>query len=863
MKRIKGLAAAFTAAVIVFSALPISSFTEAATGTDNIIWELNPDNVLSDNEGKVDALFTSGYGEAKYNVYKKCDDAGAYFGSEFSETGNGGENYAAAKGSINDKTSGFGWINSRNVLNAIAPYLYISFEYRVTAAEDLPEDATLNISAAQAYDPKIAELASVNVSDAENWTEYPLTKISAPSFDTSWYSGFITYNLSSASGGFNGTQTVEIKNLILVLKNGDKNKINMALNSVSGIADIANFTQGIYVNGSPGRKDYCSLLTSYDKFTSLSGKSYSGAYRLKVDYPENCDIALSRTLAEGSEDINFSDSVTVKVRPAMNYNIEAITATTGDGTVITADVVTRNSEYQFNMPAGDVKVTAKINYEEERELAFLWKCHPATLATDPWYNGPASRPYSWSLADGGDESAYKFDITNNAGTINIYGSKNVNVTLERYYDTAYFYTSIKLVTESEDRTVKIGISEGKIYEVTIPDTEEFTLVKIPFKAIAAAQTANFVFFRVYIDNREIGDTIYVGETFVFNKEIDGTVDEAWSQIFDMSGYTKSETNTLLGVIGDTEGTLDPWCEDWISTVTWDLAWYYSFQNMAPYILIPQEDRMGQLYFTTFYGDRIDAAEYIDTGYLEFYIYCDTDGIEVPFSVEAAGHANRTFATFKVKYDKSKARPDGYMQVRIPFTYFADAGLNMDQILRVTIKGTQTSLFCDYFLISSFRFYSNLADVPDPEPIVEPEPEPERDLPLELDSSIINAKLDKENLTLYIPENTMIWEILAALTFDTDETNVDFYNGKFIEDDETVLTEDMSMVVYRRGYLLTQFNIRQLTEEKSGQDSVADSGNSLPDTGDDSMPMTYIFMAILSGFGVLVVLANRKRINRRN
>ena len=70
MKRIKGLAAAFTAAVIVFSALPISSFTEAATGTDNIIWELNPDNVVSDNEGTVDALFTSGDGAAQYNVYK-------------------------------------------------------------------------------------------------------------------------------------------------------------------------------------------------------------------------------------------------------------------------------------------------------------------------------------------------------------------------------------------------------------------------------------------------------------------------------------------------------------------------------------------------------------------------------------------------------------------------------------------------------------------------------------------------------------------------------------------------------------------------------------------------------------------------
>ena len=143
--------------------------------------------------------------------------------------------------------------------------------------------------------------------------------------------------------------------------------------------------------------------------------------------------------------------------------------------------------------------------------------------------------------------------------------------------------------------------------------------------------------------------------------------------------------------------------------------------------------------------KIDITDYVDTGYMEFYIYCDTDGIEVPFSVEASGHDPRTFATFKVKYDKAKARKDGYMQVRIPFTYFADSGLNLDEICRVTIKGTQSSLYCDYFLLSSFRFYTNLADIPDPEPIVEPEPEPERDLPLEIDSSILNAKLDKEKM----------------------------------------------------------------------------------------------------------------------
>jgi len=776
-----------------------------------VIWDANTDTILADKQGKVNASFEEGYGKAKYDVYKKSDKAGSYYSAEFSESGKGDlNNYAAAEGNINDKTLNFGWLSNKEVLNALTPYLYIGFEYKVGSTKPLPKDTVLTLNAAEPYFPDLITLAKVNVSDAENWSTYKLSRLVDTKFIDIWYSGSLTYSLTSVSGGLDGTQTVDIKNIVLVLKESDKEEINEVLKSIKGINKISNFTK----ENTKKSMDYYSILTSYDKQTALSGRDYKGTNKLSISYVKNTDIAVSKTNAQTGE------YITVYTSTAMNYNIAKIIVTTKNGENIAVKTVIRNSEFSFKMPSDDVVVTADVVYEEERELAFLWKSFPGTLEYKPWYLGVDERQYEMSLIDGGTQSAYKLDITDNKGCITIHGEKNVSITLDRYFDTAYLYTSIKLDKNVTNRKIKIGISEEMIYEVTIPKTDEYTTVKIPLKKIATS--ASVEYFRIYLDNRKVGESIYVGESFVFSKEINGTVDDAWAKILDMSGYKKSKTNKLLGKIGDTEGVLNPWCENMDiigdSVVNWDLAWYYSFQNMAPYIMIPNEDLMGKEYFTTFYGDTIDITEYVDTGYLEFYIYCDTDGIELPLSVEASGHEPRTFATFKVKYDKSKAREDGYMQVRIPFTYFADSGLNLDEICRVTLKGTQSSLYCDYFLLSSFRFYSNLADVPDPEPIVEPEPEPERDLPLEIDSKILNAKLDKENLILYVPENTKIWEILSALVFDTNETHVDFYNGNFIEDDETVVTEEMSMVVYRRGYTLATFGIKLLVDENAVWDS---------------------------------------------
>lgn len=871
--KIKSIIAVFAAVMIVIAAFPtVSTVVNAVSSSDNVIWETNPDMILADDSGSLNAF--SGANTAKYDVLKKFDVNGAFYSIDFAETGNGSvSNCAIAKSSIDSNTVNFGWLNNKGVLSAIAPYLYIGFEYRVSCESPLPSDTLLSINAVQDNGTKIAELAKVNISNTDGWKTYDFAKIISSSFSNAWKSAYISFSISSSNGNLIGTQTVDVKNIALVLNDNDKSGINTALNKVAGIANINNFTKGIYVSGNNGKKNYYELFKVYDENTCLSQKNHSDSYKVSVNYPEKCDIAISRTLAEGHEQTSLSDMVIVKVKPDTNYNIKQVIATNKDGTVIVAKVKNKNSEYTFSMPQSDVTVSASVVYEEERDFAFLWKNHPASYHTNPKYHNATC---GLSIVDGGNQSAYQFVLEKNTGEIRISGNENTNITAQRYYETAYFYTSIKLDTQSQNRTVKIGISDGMVYEVDIPDTDKYTTVEIPLKNIS--KQGSFEYFKVYLDNREVGDTICVGETFVFSKKIDGTVDDAWAQIFDMSNYTKSETNTLLGVICDTDSSKDPWCENG-STVgnvlKWDIAWYYSFQNKAPYILIPNEDLKGEMYYTTFYQDEFnvtDVTDYIDTGYLEFYIYCDTDGIEVPISVEARGTQPRDFATFKVKYDKSKAREDGYMQVRIPFTYFSDAGIDMSRIGHIVFKGTQTSAFCDYFLISSFRLYSNLADVPDPEPIVEPEPEPERDIPLDLDGKILNANLDKENMVLYVPKNTKIWEILSALNFDTNETNVDFYNGEFIEEDDVEVTEDMSMIVYRRGYIVTEFSIKNKVKEallnssnkaetalNNKNPSNTGKNNAVsPNTGDASVPGIFLFLSVISCCTIIILLANRKK-----
>ena len=81
------------------------------------------------------------------------------------------------------------------------------------------------------------------------------------------------------------------------------------------------------------------------------------------------------------------------------------------------------------------------------------------------------------------------------------------------------------------------------------------------------------------------------------------------------------------------------------------------------------------------------SEWMETGYLEFYIKSETDGLCIPFNVESMGNSRRNIP-LKVVYHADKARPDGYMKVQIPLSYLYAMGLDLSKIQYIQIRGIQ-------------------------------------------------------------------------------------------------------------------------------------------------------------------------------
>ena len=111
----------------------------------------------------------------------------------------------------------------------------------------------------------------------------------------------------------------------------------------------------------------------------------------------------------------------------------------------------------------------------------------------------------------------------------------------------------------------------------------------------------------------------------------------------------------------------------------------------------------------------------------------------------------------------------------------------------------------------------------------------------------------EKMILYVPEGTKIWEVLAALVFDTNETYVDFYNGESIEDEATVVTKDMDMLVYRRGFLLASFDIELVTSDKVASDGFVSN---------NIIWISCVAAVVLLGAGITaIILIKKKKVNR--
>ena len=240
---------------------------ETATGTDTI-WYANPDKIKGDTVNAIipsDSNLTS-----NYTTIKVSGDEGNYYSTEFTVNGNGSdsENTVIDTG-IEYKQSGYAWLNNADILNAIAPYLNVRFQYRFSGT--LPTgESMLYIKAHNGYDTvsaPIANLGGVQLTTAGEWVDAEIKAGSINAFSDAWYNAYFGLNLYvDGDNSFQGTQKLDIRDLRIEIDETDRAVVNYILENMAGIDEIDGFTLGEVIRCDlVGNKDYYAVFTKAAK----------------------------------------------------------------------------------------------------------------------------------------------------------------------------------------------------------------------------------------------------------------------------------------------------------------------------------------------------------------------------------------------------------------------------------------------------------------------------------------------------------------------------------------------------------------------------------------------------------------------
>lgn len=789
----------------------------------HVIWDADPDKYDMAAGGNATATFSNN-NISKAEVTKGYGDRSSYFTTSIDFTGqnsSGASDYAVVDG-YNYTEYTYGWTQLPQIMNVIVKYAYSAADFRVSG-ENLPTASNIYFSLAGKHSTQVGKIAilSSSVSGDGDWQSIEYTKLPTLTEqpNNGWYYSQWRYNLYAprADSKFNDVVKIDVRGFRLALDERDRLAINAELKNIADTVtdeQMNYFTKGETVGtDAKGNPDYFELLIRHDAVSSWGEKAEN---EHKVILAGNttegdCEMSIETTRFVSG------DTVTLNVSTEAGYEVSSISVIDAEGDPVQVETTHKNSTYTFVMPDSDVTVTAVTEKIPKRDFTWLAYVNAGAQSS---YKQPTtmggSNSVKKTVVGDTDTSAFEFEILTNSGKILIYTNPNVNIALADYLDKAEVIVNAKFITSSDNKTVNIGTNGGTAeYSATVDS--DWTEIRFPLSDIYSG-SLDLTFS---LENLSAGDKLYIGNIYILNDSFGYTEAEMYDKIFDMSGYEKQKTNTLIGKVADPEGSVTPWnvtredkTEEQKDVINWDIAWYAPFQNMSPYIVSPVAEDAGDNYNLVFFQAedfKEPLSKYVDTGYAEFFINASVDGTTVPFMVYEKGVSGNNEAVFTVRYSKAKAREDGYMCVRIPLTFFADNGFSLSGKLWVSIKGNQ--IIEDYFYMSSWRFYDRYADVPEPEPIAEEEPLNERDIPIDLDTSILNGKLDKENLILYVPKGTYIWELLAAIKLDTEESNIDFFSSpEFIDDENVLLTEDMDMLIYRRGFFVTQFKIRFIKTE---------------------------------------------------
>ena len=206
------------------------------------IWYASPERLGANAGDDVTGSVSTLYNPADFKTYVANEKGVDFYRTEMNVSGKGGDgSNAVFKTGFDSNSKGFGWLANKNILNAIAPYMYITFDYRFTGS-NLPSDAYIYFGAASKYG-KISKFGNLK-GEATEWTKYEL-KVIGDSFSRAWNEGYFTFNIYSDSGSLTGTQTFDIRNLRIEFRYHDRVPVNTVLSKVSSISSITNFTKGI------------------------------------------------------------------------------------------------------------------------------------------------------------------------------------------------------------------------------------------------------------------------------------------------------------------------------------------------------------------------------------------------------------------------------------------------------------------------------------------------------------------------------------------------------------------------------------------------------------------------------------------
>ena len=205
------------------------------------IWETNP--AASADSESVDLkdvnpdayVFADGYrAYGKTNIFQDADGYYYQLSVDATESVYGGEKTGSViVGNANNSSIGYGWLGNEAVLNAIAPYMHTTFEYRIpTNGATLPSDTKIVLKAANEYSTQVYKLAEHSLSAGEDgWiTVEPIVSgINSVASGHSWYNGYLFYNLYSETGGITENTLVDLRNVKVVLNTENRAEINAAL----------------------------------------------------------------------------------------------------------------------------------------------------------------------------------------------------------------------------------------------------------------------------------------------------------------------------------------------------------------------------------------------------------------------------------------------------------------------------------------------------------------------------------------------------------------------------------------------------------------------------------------------------------